>query len=92
MAEGLEQLKALDSEVLCIKNAMLRGKGIDILLYLAKYNPGIPKKDIVEKFGKNSLGDLKELEDCKLVKESEEKLSLTNEGIFQVEGLLSIVA
>lgn len=89
--EGIKELRKLSSDASCIKNAMLHGKNIDILLYLAKYNPTVTVKDIAKNFGKESMEGLKRLEECRLVREEKESLTLTNEGIFQIEGLLSLV-
>lgn len=86
-----EELKRVYNDAIKFKSIILENKNIDILLYLAKYNPKITKEDIAQKFGKQSLQGLKDLENISLVKEEEDKLQLTNEGIFQVEGLLSIV-
>ncbi|MFA5247389.1 MAG: hypothetical protein WC408_05870 [Candidatus Micrarchaeia archaeon] len=73
-----------------LRNAILENKNIDILLYLAKYNPNVSRQDIVNKFGKASLKGLELLKDFHLVKE-DSGLSLTSEGIFQVDGLLTMV-
>ena len=89
--EDIKDIKKLGSDASCIKNAMLQGKNIDILLYLAKYNPNVTLKDIAKNFGKDSLQGIKWLEECKLVREESEVLALTNEGIFQLEGLMSLV-
>ncbi|MBI5332196.1 MAG: hypothetical protein HZB65_01345 [Candidatus Aenigmarchaeota archaeon] len=85
-----EQLRKLYYEAANIKNIILENKNIDILLYLAKYNPNISISDITEKFGKESLEGLKDLEKINLVREQNGQLTLTEEGIFQVEGLLTI--
>ncbi len=86
-----EELKRAYNDAIKFKSIILENKNNDILLYLAKYNPKITKEDIAQKFGKQSLQGLKDLENISLVKEEEDRLLLTNEGIFQVEGLLSIV-
>ena len=67
-------------------------RNIDILLYLAKYNPKVTKEDIIKNFGEDSLEGLRDLEKYNLVKEERDQFTLTNEGIFQVEGLLTLVA
>ena len=85
-----EELKRVYNDAIKLKSIILENKNIDLLLYLAKYNPKITKEDIAKKFGKGALQGLKDLEDVKLVKEEENRLLLTNEGIFQVDGLLSI--
>ncbi len=74
-----------------IKDVILENANIDILLYLAKYNPKVTKSTIVKSFGKESLKGLKDLEKVNLVREEDNKLTLTNEGIFQVDGLISMV-
>lgn len=86
-----QRLKELYYSASKLKQTILTNNNIDILLYLAKYNPGVTRKDIGQRFGEESLGGLKELEICNLVKEEKQGLALTDEGIFQVEGLLSAV-
>ena len=85
-----EELKRVYNDAINLKRIILENKNIDLLLYLAKYNPKITREDIAEKFGKEALQGLKDLEEVKLVKEEESRVLLTSEGIFQVEGLLSI--
>lgn len=87
-----EELERISLDVSHIKNVLLSNKNIDILLYLAKYNPDVSIDDIVKAFGKDSLKGLKELEKCNLLKEQNGQVTLTHEGIFQVEGLVSIIA
>ncbi|MAG17914.1 MAG: hypothetical protein CL944_00365 [Candidatus Diapherotrites archaeon] len=87
-----EDLKKLSLDAAKLKGIMLSGKNIDILLYLAKYNPKVTEEEIADKFGKKSLEGLKQLIDYDLVQEEKENLSLTNQGIFQVEGLLTLTA
>jgi len=87
MGEGLKKLFYSASNM---KNTILENRNIDILLFLAKYNPRITRQDIVKNFGEESLDGLKHLEMCNLVREEGDKLSLTEEGIFQVDGLVSI--
>lgn len=86
-----ENLKELYHSASTLKGVVLEYRNIDILLYLAKYNPKITKKDIEKKFGEESLHGLKDLEKYNLVKEERDRFTLTNEGIFQVEGLLTLV-
>lgn len=85
-----ERLKELYHSASALKNVILENNNIDILLFLAKYNPEITRKDVMDKFGDESMEGLKDLERFNLVKEQKEKLTLTEEGIFQVEGLLSV--
>ncbi len=73
-----------------LKKILLQDNNIDILLYLAKYNPKITTEDISKNFGKESLEGLKALKEANLVNEEECHLTLTEEGIFQVEGLLTL--
>ncbi len=87
---GSEQLKAISLDAATFKEMLLEGKNIDILLYLAKYNPDVPKSEILKAFGKESGKGLEDLKDAKLVMEKSSGISLTNEGIFQVDGLLAI--
>ena len=85
-----EELKRIYTEASNLKTIILQNNNIDILLYLAKYNPKVSKKEIIEKFGKESVFGLEALKNFHLVKENKGNLMLTDEGIFQVEGLLSI--
>jgi hypothetical protein len=87
-----ESIKSLSVEASNMKTILLQNNNIDILLYLAKYNPNVTSKEIEEKFGKKSLDGLKGLMSFNLVKEESCNLSLTEEGIFQVEGLLTLAA
>ncbi|MFH1777452.1 MAG: hypothetical protein ABH952_07850 [Candidatus Omnitrophota bacterium] len=87
-----DELKRLYVDAYYLKNIILQNRNIDILLYLAKYNPEVKITDIIKNFGKESLEGLKALEGCNLVREEDGQLTLTNEGIFQVDGLLSIAA
>ena len=89
MGENLKQLYYTASK---LKDVISEYHNVDILLYLAKYNPKVTKKDIVKNFGEESLEGLKDLEKYNLVKEERDRFILTNEGIFQVEGLLTLVA
>ncbi|OYT53642.1 MAG: hypothetical protein B6U72_05105 [Candidatus Altiarchaeales archaeon ex4484_2] len=86
-----ENLKELYHSASTLKGVVLEYRNIDILLYLAKYNPKITKEDIVKNFGEKSLRGLKDLEKYNLVNEERDRVTLTNEGIFQVEGLLTLV-
>lgn len=85
------QIDDLYYDASLLKNVILEYQNIDILLYLAKYNPKVTKEDIVKNFGEKSLEGLKDLEKYNLVKEEKEQFSLTNTGIFQVEGLMTLV-
>lgn len=85
-----EELKRIYYDALRLKNIILENRNIEILLYLAKYNPKVSEQDLEEKFGKDALKGLKELKNISLIKEEGSKLFLTNEGIFQVEGLLAM--
>lgn len=87
---GGEKIRKMYSDATNLKNTIMKGKNIDILLYLAKYNPEVSKKDITDKMGKKSLSGLKELESFNLVREDNENLTLTSEGLFQVEGLITL--
>jgi len=85
-----EELKRIYYDALRLKNIILENKNIEILLYLAKYNPKVGEQDLEKKFGKDALKGLRELKNISLVKEEGSNLFLTNEGIFQVEGLLTM--
>ena len=87
MGEETERLRVEASNM---KTVLLQNNNIDILLYLAKYNPRVTAKDIAKKFGKRSLEGLKGLMCFNLVKEQNNNITLTEEGIFQVEGLLTL--
>jgi len=85
-----ENLKKIYSEVSNFKTVLLENNNIDLLLYLAKYNPKVSKKDLVEKFGREALKGLKDLKSISLVREDDKNnCTLTDEGIFQVDGLIS---
>jgi len=87
-----EDIKRLSVEASNMKTILLQNNNVDILLYLAKYNPNVTTKDIENKFGKHSLDGIKGLLSFNLVKEENNNLKLTEEGIFQVEGLLTLAA
>ena len=84
-------MKKLYIDTIKLKSILLENKNIDILLYLAKYNPNITEEDIAKKFGQDAIEGLKDLKVASLVKEDNKKLTLTEEGIFQVDGLLASV-
>ncbi|MBI4244797.1 MAG: hypothetical protein HY606_11965 [Planctomycetes bacterium] len=86
-----EDLKRLHSNAANLKTTLLQHKNIDILLYLAKYNPKVTTKEIEENFGKESLIGLKALEELYLVNEEKGFLTLTEQGLFHVEGLMTLV-
>ncbi|MEK6957639.1 MAG: hypothetical protein AABW99_01530 [archaeon] len=85
-----ENLTTMAADATKLKGVLMYGNNIGILLYLAKYNPKVSKKDIADRFGKDSVNGLKALEQCELVKEDDGNLTLTTQGIFQVEGLLTM--
>ncbi|MCX6777618.1 MAG: hypothetical protein NT157_01915 [Candidatus Micrarchaeota archaeon] len=87
-----DEIPQICADSLDIKGVILQNKNVDILLYLAKYNPEIKEKDIIEKFGKESIRGLNALKRLDLVKEMKGYLFLTDDGIFQVDGLLTMVA
>jgi len=86
-----EEIKRMSVEASKLKSVILRNNNIDILLYLAKYNPTTTIKEIKERFGEESLKEIDLLKQSHLVREEKERLILTDEGIFQVEGLLTLV-
>lgn len=86
-----QELKRMSVEASKLKSVILQDSNIDVLLYLAKYNPKVTAKDIVKCFGKKSLSGLKSLKEFDLIKDDKGSISLTNEGIFQVEGLMALV-
>lgn len=85
-----ETLKSMYLEANRLKAVVLEGDNLGILLYLAKYNPRVTREQIQEKFGKQSLKGLDELKRLEMVCESEHGISLTSQGIFQVEGLITL--
>jgi len=85
-----QELKRIYADSSNLKSVILQNNNVDVLLYLAKYNPKVTKKTIVKNFGEEALHGLKALKEICLVKEEKGKLALTDEGIFQVEGLLAI--
>lgn len=86
-----EDFIRLNVEASNLKNTIMKNKNIDILLYLAKYNPQVTVEEIVSKFGKDAIDGLKSMKNFNLVSEENGHLKLTEEGIFQVEGLLTLV-
>jgi hypothetical protein len=74
-----------------IINAINKDKNLDILLYLAKYNPKITIEDIIANFGEKSLKGLEMLISCNLVNKFDNKLTLSNEGIFHLDNLISLM-
>ena len=86
-----EEIKQMEIAAEKIKSAMLKNNNVDILLYLAKYNPKVTLREIEDKFGKSSADGLKTLIGAGLVLEEGGSLSLTNTGIFQIDGLLALV-
>ena len=88
---GQEDLQRMNVKASKLKAVLLENKNIDVLLYLAKYNPKITVEDIIEKFGKDAIYGLKNLKIFNLVEENNSFLTLTDEGLFQVEGLLTLV-
>lgn len=87
-----EELKKLYHDASDLKGVITEYWNVDIMLYLAKYNPKVTREDIQKNFGEKSLKGLKDLEKYNLVKEERNGFTLTTEGIFQVEGLLTLVA
>ena len=87
-----EIVKKLYVDATFLKSILLKGRNIDMLLFLAKYNPNVDRQEIEEKFGKESLKGLEDLKKINLVMEDRTGISLTTEGIFQIDGLLTMVA
>lgn len=87
---GSENIKKMYVDAVNLKSVILQNNNLDILLYLAKYNPDVSRDEILEKFGAFSKDGLEALKTFHLVREENGLLSLTEEGIFQVDGLLSI--
>jgi len=84
------EIKKLYVDTINLRNAIMMDSNVDILLYLAKYNPNVTREDVMGKFGKGSDKGLELLKQFHLVKEENSQLYLTSEGIFQVEGLLTM--
>jgi len=85
-----EQLQQLYHDANRLKRVLLENNNIGILLYLAKFNPNVTRKRLKNEFGKEALQGLDDLKRFELVTESEKSISLTPQGIFQVEGLLTL--
>lgn len=64
-----EQLKAMSLDAARFKEMLLQDKNMGILLYLAKYNPDVPKAEILKAFGRESGKGLEDLKEAKLVLE-----------------------
>ena len=77
-------------DAMSLKKVMLKNNNISILLYLAKYNPDVKKDDIIRHFGENSETGLEQMKGLHLIEEKKGVITLTNEGIFQVDGLLAL--
>lgn len=86
------ELEKKCAEAARLKQVLLENDNIGVLLYLAKYNPQVTRRVLAEKFGKTALKGLEDLKKFCLVAEKNRNLSLTPEGIFQVDGLLASVA
>ncbi|MBS3062818.1 MAG: hypothetical protein J4203_03015 [Candidatus Diapherotrites archaeon] len=84
------ELEKMYEQTESLKNVLLENNNIDILLYLSKYNPDATRDAIARRFGKEALEGLEDLKQLHLIREKEQQLTLTNEGIFQVEGLLTL--
>ena len=87
-----EELKRMHTIASSMKSILLKNKNVDILLYLAKYSPKVTEEELAEKFGKPSIKGLTALREIGLVEKRKGFLFLTNEGIFQVDGLLTMAA
>ena len=74
-----------------VKSLLIDDSAMGILLYLAKYNPDVSYQEILEKFGEESKDALAELKHFDMVSERNSLLSLTNYGLFQVEGFLNLL-
>lgn len=85
-----EELKRLSLDSSSFKALLLKDNVVDILLFLAKYNPRVTLKEVKEKFGEDSAKDVESLKRFNLIIEDEGTLTLTEEGIFQIEGLLTL--
>jgi|GEM_PF-1354351 len=90
MADTVDEGKKTYKNIEQMRGLLIKNKNIDILLYLAKYNPSVTVKDIVKHFGQKSKAGVDELVECDLVTDTKGKLTLTPEGIFQVNLLLEI--
>ena len=86
----MSHLKQLLHEANRLKIVLLEDNNVGILLYWAKYTPDVSRDEIIEKFGKESLRGLDDLLRIDLITEDEKGLELTSEGIFQVEGLITL--
>jgi len=85
-----EQLQKLYHDASRLKNVLLENNNIGVLLYLAKYNPHITRKDLRDRFGKEAMKGLEDLKRFELIAENDEKIMLSTQGIFQVEGLMAL--
>ncbi|MBI5061764.1 MAG: hypothetical protein HZB67_05630 [Candidatus Aenigmarchaeota archaeon] len=86
-----EELTRIYADASKLKSIIMENNNIDILLYLAKYNPKVTKEAIKQNFGDESIKSLNLLKDVNLIQEDDDSITLTDEGIFQVEGLLTLV-
>lgn len=86
-----EELKRIGLEASNLNHVLLRDRNMDVLLYLAKYNPNVTIDYIRRKLGEDSVAGLEDLKRFNLVIEEKGSLSLTEEGIFQGGGLLTLM-
>ncbi len=86
------ELKTAYYAVARMKQLLLDNNNVDLLLFLAKYNPNVTRKRIETELGKDALKDLDSLKQFDLIVEDSKGITLTHEGIFQIDGLVSMLA
>lgn len=85
---GKNEIEDIIFNVSSRKNILSKNINIDILLYLAKYNPKVTVNTIIGVFGEKTLSNLRELESINMIKREEDNISLSNEGIFQLDNMI----
>jgi hypothetical protein len=85
------ETQRLYADVVGLKKVLLENHNLDVLLYLAKYNPDVRKEDLIQTFGQTTESGLEDMKRFHLVEEKKGWVSLTHEGIFQVDGLLTMI-
>lgn len=85
-----EEITKMYHEANTLKTLMLRDKAIEVLLFLAKYNPKTTEAEIKKCFGGEVIETLEDFKKYDLVRSEADCISLTEEGIFQVDWLVSL--
>ncbi len=63
------ELQRLYLDAMSRKKVMLENHNLDMLLYLAKYNPDVKKEELIQKFGETAENGLEQMKGMHLVEE-----------------------